>query len=125
MPLLPSKDSIFPTVILPLRERPCECPFPSAPVSANQGMDMLFKPDFPRTEGLAGLRENSFKYLQRSNRPQAMQIREWMEEWFDGLPPNAKGGIGARLQKRESQEFPQRPIRAAVSPNSYKARPRC
>ena len=54
---------------------------------------VLFQDNHPRTEGSAKLRENCFAYLQRSNRPEAIQVSQWMNRWFDGLPCHAKPGL--------------------------------
>lgn len=59
---------------------------------------MLFQRNFPRTGGCADLRESNFEYLQRSNRPQAIQICEWMEKWFNGLPSKAKRELESKLK---------------------------
>ena len=66
---------------------------------------MLFQPSFPRTGGRADLRESNFQYLQRSNRPQAIQICEYMEKWCRELPFAVKGDFESRLEARTAQTF--------------------
>ena len=51
---------------------------------------MLFDMDVERTSGSASDRESNYDYLSRSNRPSAIEICSWMNEWFCGLPPAAK-----------------------------------
>ena len=66
---------------------------------------MLFQPNFPRTGDRADLRESDFEYLQRSNRPQAIQMCEWMEKWFDGLPSNARRELESKLKYGTPENF--------------------
>ena len=66
---------------------------------------MLFNMDVERTDGSASARESKHDYLGRSNRPEAIEICHWMNEWFCDLPSDAKPNIKSRLTAKESTTF--------------------
>lgn len=66
---------------------------------------MLFKDDCERTEGSIELRESTFEYLQRSNRPSAIQRCRWINEWFEELPVDEKARFESRIKSSKSSEF--------------------
>ena len=66
---------------------------------------MLFQTDFPRTGGPATPRESNFEYLQRSNRPEAVQRCQWIEDLLDEFPSSIKPSLTSRLKNRNFQTF--------------------
>ncbi len=66
---------------------------------------MLFDMDVERTDGSASARESNYDYLRRSNRPAAIEICHWMNEWFCELPSDAKPKIKSRLTATKCNTF--------------------
>ena len=66
---------------------------------------MLFKDNCERTEGAVETRESTFEYLQRSNRPSAIQRCRWINELFEELPADKRAGFESRIKSRKSSEF--------------------
>ena len=66
---------------------------------------MLFDMDVKRTGGTASLRESNYDYLNRSNRPEVIEISHWMNEWFCELPPNDRSIIKPRLTASDGDTF--------------------
>ena len=66
---------------------------------------MLFVNDFKRTEGPIKPSESTFAFLQRSNRPGSIQRCQWINDWFEELPVNAKPTLESRLKVNEPGVF--------------------
>lgn len=66
--------------------------------------DLLFQSvpqqERPITEG-----ETTFQFLQRGGRSEAVQIRQWAEEWFQQFPLDQKKKLKRRLQSEDFGEF--------------------
>lgn len=66
--------------------------------------EMLFNPVEQR-HGLQTVRETTFEFLQRGGRKEAVEIREWIESWFQTIPDNRKKGIEKRLKSKHFKQF--------------------
>ena len=66
---------------------------------------MLFDSDVERNEGSALAQESNYEYLRRSNRPEAIEMCHWMNEWFRELPPDALPQMIPRLRARNGDTF--------------------
>ena len=66
---------------------------------------MLFDMDVERTSGSASAQESNYDYLSRSNRPAAIEICRWMNEWFCELPSDAKPKFRSRLTASTGDTF--------------------
>ena len=66
---------------------------------------MLFQTNFSRTGGPATSRESIFEYLQRSNRPEALQRCQWIEDWLNEFPSGVKVNLASRLKDRNIKTF--------------------
>ena len=66
--------------------------------------ELLFQPVAQR-QGPITKGETTFQFLQRGGREEAVAIRQWMEEWFQGFPPGQKNNLKNRLQLKEFEEF--------------------
>ena len=66
---------------------------------------MLFDFDVERSEGSGLAQESNYEYLRRSNRPQAIEICHWMNEWFREFPPDAMRQMKSRLKARNGGTF--------------------
>ncbi|MDE0332837.1 MAG: hypothetical protein OXL41_13320 [Nitrospinae bacterium] len=51
--------------------------------------DLLFQ-SVSQRKGLIKEGETTFQFLQRGGRGEAVQIRQWMEEWFQQFPLDQK-----------------------------------
>lgn len=63
---------------------------------------MLFEP-VEQIKGPIKQRETTFEFLQRGGRKEAIEIREWIENWFGKIPhdiqPNLKGRLSGDYQQ--------------------------
>ena len=66
--------------------------------------EMLFKP-VEQKLGPLGARESTFEFLQRGGRKEAVEIKQWIESWFQAIPDNRKKGIKKRLKAKHFQQF--------------------
>ena len=66
---------------------------------------MLFDKNMTRTGGAAAPGESTFDYLQRSSRPESIRICQWINEWFEDLPPNQRAAFESRLKDKNSELF--------------------
>ena len=66
--------------------------------------EMLFKP-VDQKQGPLGTRETTFEFLQRGGRKEAVEIRQWIEFWFQAVPDNRKKGIEKRLKSKHFKQF--------------------
>lgn len=66
--------------------------------------EMLFKLVEQR-HGPQTARETTFEFLQRGGRKEAVEIRQWIESWFQAIPDNRKKGIEKRLTSRHFEQF--------------------
>ncbi len=66
--------------------------------------EMLFKPVEQR-HGPQTARETPFEFLQRGGRIEAVEIRQWIESWFQAIPDNRKKGIERRLKSKHFKQF--------------------
>lgn len=66
--------------------------------------DLLFQ-SVPQQEGPITEGETTFQFLQRGGRGEAVQIRQWMEEWFQQFPFDQKKKLKHRLQSEDFGEF--------------------
>ena len=66
---------------------------------------MFFNMDMERTDGSVLARESNYDYLSRSDRPEAIEICHWMNEWFCELPSDARPKIKSRLTATEGTTF--------------------
>ncbi len=66
---------------------------------------MLFDMDVKRTGGNVSSRKSNYDYLNRSNRPEVIEISHWMNGWFCEFPPNAKPKIKSRLTAEKDDTF--------------------
>lgn len=56
-------------------------------------------------QGLRTERETTFEFLARGGRPEAVEIREWMEKWFQEFPADHRMNLKNRLQLEGFGEF--------------------
>lgn len=66
--------------------------------------EMLFKPVEQR-QGPSTARERTFEFLERGGRKEAVEIRQWIESWFQAVPDNRKKGIEKRLKAKQFKQF--------------------
>ncbi len=66
--------------------------------------EMLFKPVKQR-HGPETAHETTFEFLQRGGRKEAVEIRQWLESWFQAVPDNRKKGIEKRLKSKHFGQF--------------------
>ena len=50
-------------------------------------------------------RERIHEFLEREGRPEAAQIRDWIEHWYSQLPTEKQSDIRGRLRGRETDRF--------------------
>lgn len=50
-------------------------------------------------------RETTFDFLARGGRPEAVQIRSWMEKWYQKFPADHRNELKSRLQSKNFSEF--------------------
>ena len=82
---------------------------------------MLFDSNVERSEGSALASESKYDYLRRSNRPQAIEIYHWMNEWFRDLPPRRDATNEIQVNGPERRHVQRRSIRIACSPDVEEA----
>ena len=56
-------------------------------------------------EGPITERETTFDFLARGGRPEAVQIRSWMEKWYQKYPEDHRHELKRRLQSKNFREF--------------------
>lgn len=56
-------------------------------------------------EGPVTERETTFDFLARGGRPEAVQIRSWMEKWYQKFPADHRHEMKRRLQSKNFSEF--------------------
>ena len=56
-------------------------------------------------EGPVAERETTFDFLARGGRPEAVQIRSWMEKWYQIFPADHRNELKRRLQSKNFSEF--------------------
>lgn len=56
-------------------------------------------------EGPITERETTFDFLARGGRPEAVQIRSWMEKWYQKFPADHRHELKRRLQSKNFSEF--------------------
>ncbi len=66
--------------------------------------EILFKPVEQR-QGVSTAQETMFEFLQRGGRNGAVEIRQWIEAWFQVIPDNRKKGIEKRLKDKHFKHF--------------------
>lgn len=66
--------------------------------------EMLFK-SVEQIWGPTTPRETTFEFLQRGGRKEAVEIRQWIESWFQAVPDNRKKGIEKRLKSKHFKQF--------------------
>ena len=68
--------------------------------------DVLFEPVAQRF-GPCAQNETTFQFLERGGRPEAVDIRQWMEKWFREFPDNREGKKNELKSKLKSKSFKQ------------------
>ena len=66
--------------------------------------EILFKP-VEQKWGPSTARETTFDFLERGGRKEAVEIRQWIESWFQAVPDNRKKGIEKRLKSKHFKQF--------------------
>ena len=66
--------------------------------------ELLFQP-VDQCKGPAGTEESAFEFLERGGREEAIEIRQWMEEWFREFPYERKENLKRRLRSNNYGEF--------------------
>lgn len=66
--------------------------------------EMLFKPVEQR-QGVSTARETMFEFLQRGGRNGAVEIRHWIESWFQAVPDNQRKALEGRLKSKHFKQF--------------------
>ena len=66
--------------------------------------EMLFKPVEQR-HGLQTARETTFEFLQRGGRKEAVEIRQWIESWFQAIPDNRRKALEGRLKSERFDQY--------------------
>ncbi|MDE0250346.1 MAG: hypothetical protein OXK72_04990 [Gammaproteobacteria bacterium] len=64
----------------------------------------LFK-SVPQLQGAAANGETVFEFLQRGGRAEAIEIRQWLENWFREYPEDHGDELSKRLQSKNCAEF--------------------
>ena len=64
----------------------------------------LFKA-IPQSQGAITNGETTFEFLQRGGRPEAIAIRQWIENWFREYPDDHGEDLRKRLQSKKFAEF--------------------
>ena len=59
----------------------------------------------PVRRGRATERERIHEFLEREGRPEAAQIRDWIEHWYSRLPQEKRSDIRGRLRSGETDRF--------------------
>ena len=66
--------------------------------------EMLFKPVEQR-QGPITAQETTFEFLQRGGRKEAVEIRRWIESWFQVVPDNQRRALEGRLKSERFAQF--------------------
>lgn len=66
--------------------------------------EMLFKP-VEQKQGPTTARERTFEFLQRGGRSGAVEIRQWIESWFQTIPDNRRKALEKRLKSERFDQF--------------------
>lgn len=66
--------------------------------------EMLFKPVEQR-QGVSTAQETMFEFLQRGGRNEAVEIRQWIESWFQAVPDNKRKALEGRLKSKHFKQF--------------------
>ena len=64
----------------------------------------LFKA-VPQSLGATTNGETTFEFLQRGGRTEAIEIRQWIEDWFREYPDNDREELRKRLQSKKFTKF--------------------
>ena len=59
----------------------------------------------PQSQGPIMSGETTFDFLQRGGRPEAIEIRKWIETWFREYPEEHGEELGKRLRSKKFAEF--------------------
>jgi hypothetical protein len=59
----------------------------------------------PQSRGAITKRETTFEFLQRGGRPEAVDIRQWIETWFREYPKDHRAELRKRLQSKDFASF--------------------
>lgn len=66
--------------------------------------EMLFQPVEQR-QGPSTARETTFEFLQRGGRNGAVEIRQWIESWFQAVPDDQRKALEGRLKSKHFKQF--------------------
>ena len=66
--------------------------------------ESLFKA-VPQSQGAIVNGETTFEFLQRGGRTEAIEIRQWIENWFQEYPEDHGDELSKRLQSKNFAKF--------------------
>ena len=66
--------------------------------------NMLFKP-VEQKQGPITAHETTFEFLQRGGSKEAIEIRQWIEAWFEAIPDKQRKALEGRLKSKRFEQF--------------------
>ena len=66
--------------------------------------EILFKP-VEQKWGPSTAHETTFDFLERGGRKEAVEIRQWIESWFQAIPDNRRKALEKRLKSERFDQF--------------------
>ena len=82
----------------------CRCGEKEEKDTTEATTESLFKA-VPELQGAIMNGETTFEFLQRGGRTEAIEICQWIENWFRAYPDDHKDELRMRLQSKKFEEF--------------------